>query len=188
MLPSQSPATKLRPAPWPLLGWCFLFTLLGFPVHEAAHALVYYLQGIGFTVTLNHVFEDQTTVAGLLAGPLTSLLVAWLGLLAVTSRRLAPSLGFGIALGQTFHRPPLHIAMLFFGLTENDEALAADLLGIPHAALVIPSFLLYVGTVIWTARHMRARGYSYWMLIPAFVAVAAGVITILGADYLVFGV
>jgi len=33
--------------------------------------------------------------------------------------------------------------MLFLGPTESDEALAVDLLGMPYAALIIPSFLLY---------------------------------------------
>lgn len=188
MLDSQSVVPKARRSPWPLVGWSYLFTMLGFPLHEAAHALVYYVQGIGFTMTLNRVFEDQLTVAGLLAGPLASLLVAWLGLRAVSSGKLHPTLGIAIALGQTLHRPPLHLGMLFFGLHENDEALAAQLLDVPHAALVIPSFLLYVGTVIVAARQMRARGYAYWTLVPAFVAVAAGVMTILMLDHVLFGV
>lgn len=188
MLSSQPVATKLRKSFWPLIGWSFLFAMLGFPLHEAAHALVYYFNGTEFMMTLNRVLPDQETVVGLLAGSLSSLLFAWLGLWAGASGKIRPSLGFGIALGQTFHRPPLHIAMLFFGLTENDEAMAADLLGIPHGALVIPSFLLYVATVVLTAKQMRSHGYSYWTLIPAFVAVAAGVLAILVLDYVIFGV
>src|SRR5690606_1886134 len=113
-----------------LLCWTYLFTVLGFPVHEAAHALVYRIQGTGFTMTLNHVYADQMSVAGLLAGPLVSLMFAWLGLWAAASGKLHPAPGFGIALGQLLGRPPLHIAMLFFGIGGNDETLAANLLGL----------------------------------------------------------
>lgn len=187
MLSSQPVATKVHRSPWQLAGWTYLFTMLGFPFHEAAHALVYFLNGTEFFMTLNRVIPEQETVVGLLVGPLSSLVLAWLGLWAATSGKLPSAAGLGIALGQVFHRPYLHVGMLFFGLTENDEAMAADLLGIPHAALIIPSFLLYTGTLILTARHMRANGFSYWTLLAAFVAVAAGVATVLYLDYVIFG-
>lgn len=188
MLTSQTVATRVRSSPWPLVGWSFVFTALGFPFHELGHAVVYYFSGNDFLMTLNRVLPAQETVAGLLAGPLASLVLAWLGLCAVSSGKLRPAAGFGIALGQVFHRPFLHIGMLFFGLTENDEAMAADLLGLPHAALIIPSFLLFTATLLWTARRMRAHGYPFWTLIPSFVAVAAGVVIVLYLDHIIFGV
>lgn len=188
MLSPQPAATKVQRSPWALAGWSCLFTMLGFPVHEAAHALVYFLNGTEFIMTLNRVLPEQETVVGLLAGPLSSLVLAWLGLWAAASGKLPPAAGLGVAFGQVFHRPFLHIGMLFFGLTENDEAMAADLLGLPHAALIIPSFLLYTTTLILTARQMRAAGYSYSALLSVFVAVAAGVATVLYLDYVIFGV
>src|SRR5690606_14654805 len=90
MLSPQPAATKVQRSPWALAGWSCLFTMLGFPVHEAAHALVYFLNGTEFIMTLNRVLPEQETVVGLLAGPLSSLVLAWLGLWAVASGKLPP--------------------------------------------------------------------------------------------------
>lgn len=130
--------------------------MLGFPVHETAHTLVYYVNDIDFIMTLNRVLPEQEAVAGLLAEPLSILVLAWLGPLAEAIGNLHPAGSLGIALGQVLHRPLLHIGVLSFSLAESDEALAAALLGMPCAVSIMPFFVLYTGRsflVMWRSSN-----------------------------------
>lgn len=182
-----------KPSPFLLFVWVYLFTVVGFPLHEAAHAFVYQIQSIPFTMTLNHVHPDIETVLGLLFGPAFTLLLGLIGLLAIriAQRKTTPPgwtvIVIGLALGQLINRPPLQLAMLFLGVNENDEPMAAKLLGVHPAVVIVPSFLLFSATLIAVIRRMRRSGFGYGSVGLAVVATACGVGTILYLDQIVFG-
>ncbi len=185
---SVSLAAGSRRSVWPLLGWTYLFTVLGFPLHEAGHALIYLLKGIDFTMTINRVIPDTMIVAGELAGPVVTLLAGWFGIWLLMSGKLDATAAYGLVLGQLLTRPPLHIAMLFFGLGGNDETLAANLLGVHQAVVILPAFALFVGSLVFAIRHMRSRGVPYWYVGPAFAAAVAAILTVLYLEILLFDI
>lgn len=188
MYSSVSLVSGSRRSVWPLLGWTCLFTVLGAPLHELGHALIYYLKGIDFTMTINRVIPDTMTVAGELAGPVVTLMAAWFGIWLLIAGKFNATAVYGFVLGQLLTRPPLHIAMLFFGLRENDENLAANLLDVHQAVVILPAFILFVGSLVFAIRHMRSRGYPYWYVGPAFAAVVAGIFTVVYSEILLFDI
>jgi hypothetical protein len=170
-----------------LLPAAYLFTVLGFPLHELAHALVYWLQGQPVvSITFNHVDPVQPTVAGSLAGPVFSLLLAMLGywLLRVKPAHAAPWLG--LALGQVMLRPPLQVLMLLGVVGGNDEQIAARVLGLHPAWVIIPSMVLYLTMLVLLLRKLRQHGHTVWSMTGVFLAAVAGLATVLGLDWLLF--
>lgn len=96
-------------------------------------------------------------------------------------------IAIGFSLGQLIYRPPLHLTMLFLGATNNDEPIAADLLGIPHEALILPLFILYTAASLAVVWKMRRVGLGCGAFGFAFLACALGVVTILVLDLLLYG-
>jgi hypothetical protein len=161
-----------------LIAWTLVFTVIGLPLHELAHALTYRLMGVPVRFTLNTTTPDpdEPLWPATLSGPTFTLFLGCLGAF-VFSRSLDPVValaGLGLAFSQLSMRPVLHLVMLSGRMLENDEIQIADALGLPRVLVILGSFAVYGFMLALTVLLGLRFGVAWWSLVAAFLMAFVG--------------
>jgi hypothetical protein len=169
-----------------LVAWTFVFTVIGLPLHELAHALTYRLMGVPVRFTLNTTTPepDEPLWPATLSGPTFTLFLGCLGAF-VFSRSFDQTValaGLGLAVSQLAVRPALHVVMLSGRMLENDEVQIADELGWPRVPVILAAFAGYAFMLVLTVLLALRFGVAWWSLVAALLMTFVGTVLTLWLD------